>query len=320
MPPKHPPHPKSVPPGLAHYNVEQHTLTTRDGVKLYYETVGEGRELIVLANGLGGRLYAWTPMIQAFAHTYRFVTWDYRGLFESDAPTRIRRLSIYDHAEDIGELLKALGADTAHIVGWSMGVQVGLEFATLYPERTSSLCLLNGTYGRVFDSVFQPLFPLLGMHNVLHGMVEWMSAHPQLLQRLGSVVDRHARTLAAAQARLMPKAGGEIEDTIVQYLQDVFATETTNYLRLFQELDAHSVYHLLPHVEAPALIISGGLDVLTPAYQSRHMAKRIPQARHRHLRWATHYALLEQPEAVLLAMQHFYDDIAAGRLRSNTED
>lgn len=39
-----------------------------------------------------------------------------------------------------------------------------------------------------------------------------------------------------------------------------------NYLCMFQELDAHSVFHLLNEVKNDTLIISGLLDVLTPVY------------------------------------------------------
>ncbi|MCA9559120.1 MAG: hypothetical protein KC583_11225, partial [Myxococcales bacterium] len=60
--------------------VEQKSVPSDDGTRIAYATVGRGPETIVLANGLGGRLYAWLPIIQAFRHRYRFITWDYRGL------------------------------------------------------------------------------------------------------------------------------------------------------------------------------------------------------------------------------------------------
>ena len=41
-------------------------LTTADGTGIAYEVLGRGDHTIVLANGLGGRLYAWEPAIEAF--------------------------------------------------------------------------------------------------------------------------------------------------------------------------------------------------------------------------------------------------------------
>ena len=88
---------------------ETRTLKARDGVLISYQTLGNGDETLVLANGLGGRLYAWEPILDAFGDKYRIITWDYRGLFESGAPEKIRRLSIPDHAEDVKEILDAEG-------------------------------------------------------------------------------------------------------------------------------------------------------------------------------------------------------------------
>jgi pimeloyl-ACP methyl ester carboxylesterase len=76
-------------------------------------------------------------------------------------------------------------------------------------------------------------------------------------------------------------------------------------LRLFQELDGHSAYHLLPDIDAPTLIISGLLDMLTPAYQSREMARRMPNAEHVALVRASHFALMERPEVVVPAIERF---------------
>lgn len=52
------------------------------------------------------------------------------------------------------------------------------------------------------------------------------------------------------------------------YLGTIAQTEknTINFLRLFQELDAHSVYHLLRDIEHPTLIVSGCWDFLTPGH------------------------------------------------------
>ena len=83
-----------------------------------------------------------------------------------------------------------------------------------------------------------------------------------------------------------------------QYMKDIFDTDFGNYLRLFQELDAHSVYHLLREIDHPALIISGLLDYLTPAYQSREMKRKMPNAEHQSFPAGTHFVLVEYPKKV----------------------
>ena len=63
--------------------------------------------------------------------------------------------------------------------------------------------------------------------------------------------------------------------------------------------------HVLPEIEAPALVVSGALDLLTPQRQSFEIARRLPNAEHLALMRASHFALLERPDAVLPAIERF---------------
>ncbi len=72
---------------------------------------------------------------------------------------------------------------------------------------------------------------------------------------------------------------------------------------------AHSAYHLLPQVRQPTLVMSGSLDYLTPAYQSRQMARRIPGARHLRIPLGTHFVLLERPSTVVHAVREHMERI-----------
>ena len=65
--------------------------------------------------------------------------------------------------------------------------------------------------------------------------------------------------------------------------------------------------HPKPEISAPTLIVSGALDFLTPAFQSRQMAARMPNAEHLALRRASHFALHERRDEVLRAMRDFLD-------------
>jgi len=59
-------------------------------------------------------------------------------------------------------------------------------------------------------------------------------------------------------------------------LINAISTLTNAILTLsFQELDAHSVYHLLPLIEQPILTISGFFDMLIPVNQSAEIAWRV---------------------------------------------
>ena len=286
----------------------ERTLETPDGVTLCYEVLGldePGAETIVLANGLGGRLYAWEPLVERFAATHRLVTWDYRGLFRSTAPARRKGLGITHHAADAVRVLEAEGIEAATFVGWSMGVQVSLEAALEYPERVQRLVLINGTYGQVFRTGLQPVLRLASVHRVLHGLVERLTDGSRLLDAVAWVARSRPVVASTGGVAALWARDRRVLDMYRQYIHDVFGESRYNYLRLFQELDAHSVYHHLPELAQPALIVSGGLDWLTPSAMSAEMARRIPRAEHLHLRLASHFALLERPDRVLDAMAAF---------------
>lgn len=287
--------------------IQAKELVTRDGVSLYYEVVGHGKETLVLANGLGGRLYSWEPVIRAFASQYRIITWDYRGLFASGSPSSIRRLAIPEHAIDLREILDAEHIDTCTLIGWSMGVQVSLEMASLFANRVERLILLNGTYGHVLQTGFQPLFRVPWLNNVLHEVLDFFYVRPHMIRWAAKRVRRSQsfiRMLGKIYGQVLYK-NPRLEDMLVQYLSDLFSTDFGNYLRLFQELDAHSVYHLLRWIEQPTLIVSGRLDILTPAYQSKEMARKLPHSKHISLVRGTHFVLIEYPEQIVSLIRDF---------------
>ncbi len=277
-------------------------LVAADGTRVSYEVVGDGPDVLMLANGLGGRLYAWLPVIEAFMDRYRVITWDYRGLFESEAPSTLRNLSVRDHAEDMLAILDLEGVERAHFIGWSMGVQVCLEAHTLAPERTLSLVLVNGTYGQVFSSALQPFVRFGWVPAALHGLMEILSERPRLTDAMGKSGYLGARAVYAVRRAMFPRVRSHFWLGLRQYASDIAGTDSANYFRLFQAIDAHSVYHLLPAVCVPTLVISGGLDLLTPADQSRRMARRIPGAKHKSFPLASHFVVLERPKGVVRAI------------------
>lgn len=282
---------------------EEKTARSADGTRIGYETLGAGAQAIVLANGLGGRLYAWLPVVDALADRYRIITWDYRGLFRSEAPDDPRRLGVPYHAADLAAVLDAEGIGQAHLIGWSMGVQVGLEFALGAPARVRSLTLINGTYGQALSTAFQPLVRLPLPHTAVHGALETMMRHPGLTDGVGRAWRAQVEAAFWLRKRLLGRKRSVFLRGVRQYVRDVFGTRFETYLSLFQQIDAHSVYHLLPRIEAPTLVVSGGFDFLTPPYQSRHITRRIPGAKHLRIRAGTHFVLLEHPGRVVHAIK-----------------
>lgn len=288
---------------------------SRDGTEIAYEVLEPRRapapgvepRTLLLANGLGGRLHAWQPILEGFGDHDRIITWDFRGLFGSAVPPRPEHLAVPYHAEDALAVLDAEKVDRAVAMGWSMGVQVALSAAISAPERFSALVLLNGTHGHVFTTGFQPVFRMPFLWKRLHQTVELLAARPGWQRRIASIARGTVPLQLALFASYLGPRAFSLRPMLEQYLKDVFATNFTGFMQLFQELDAHSVYPHLPRVTVPALVIAGLLDPLTPAYQSREIARRMPDAQYMSVAWASHFVLAERPARVVPAIAEFLD-------------
>lgn len=76
------------------------------------------------------------------------------------------------------------------------------------------------------------------------------------------------------------------------------------FMRLFEEMDSWSIYHLLPRIQHPILVVAGIWDPLTPAYHAFEMAEALPNAKLVVSYASSHLTLLEQPG---LCMRHIKD-------------
>jgi pimeloyl-ACP methyl ester carboxylesterase len=111
-----------------------------NGVRLNYVEGGKG-DLIILLPGWPQTWWAYHKIMPDLAKNYRVVSVDIRGMGASDKPA-----DGYDKrtmAKDISELIKALGADKAHVVGHDIGAQVAYAVAANYPAETATLTLLD---------------------------------------------------------------------------------------------------------------------------------------------------------------------------------
>jgi pimeloyl-ACP methyl ester carboxylesterase len=122
------------------------TLTTDDGVKLYYEEAGTGAP-VVFVHEFAGDLRSWELQLQYFSRLYRCIAYNARGYPPSDVPQDIERYSQDRSTDDIRAVLDGLGIEKAHVVGLSMGAFATLHFGIRYPDRALSLTIAGGGYG-----------------------------------------------------------------------------------------------------------------------------------------------------------------------------
>jgi|SRR5579871_351841 len=112
-----------------------------NGVNLHYISVGAGPDVVML-HGFLGNLAVWhlqiVPELRKF---YRVTTPDLRGHGYSQVTPS--GYTTGDLAQDLKNLLDALGIEKPILVGHSYGADVCMYFSLLYPERVSKLVALE---------------------------------------------------------------------------------------------------------------------------------------------------------------------------------
>ncbi len=96
----------------------------------------------------GANLMMWSQVIPFFQDKYRLILVDLRGHGKSDKPETGYHMDVM--AADIVGVMETLRLEHAHIIGSSMGAEVGLSLAANYPDKVLSLVCdgaLSSEYG-----------------------------------------------------------------------------------------------------------------------------------------------------------------------------
>jgi len=276
-----------------------HMVRSRDGVQIRYFDTEEALPAIVFANGLGGPVSAWKPYLELWRGKYRVLSWDYRGLYGSLLPSDQVDLSVRSHAEDLQAVLEDAHVSDATFIGWSMGVQVGLEFYSLKQSHLSRLVFVSGTYGQ----------PLKGLPLPFSGL-----ALPHLVRRLQPYHHWGKKALDVASRsslgypllrRLRIVAPGLTEGHYREMMDDFREIDLKTYLHLLTHLGEHDAEHMLTQVTLPALVVAGSRDLITPPWLSRRIAEKIPRSELFMITGATHYSAAEHPELIAERVELF---------------
>ena len=257
-----------------------------NGIDLAYtiETGAQpGRPWMVFSHSLAADHSMWWPQLDLFAAKFNVLRYDTRGHGRSSAPEG--SYSLDQLAEDLLELLAAVGVERCHFVGLSMGGMIG-QTAVLRDPRPFESLVLADTSSRiprdvhpVWESRIAAVNSPAGMGAVAAGTLErWFTA-----------------PFRASQ----PEPVARI-DRLIR------ATNVAGYIgcsRAIMQLDLTS---RLGQVRCPVLVLVGEQDPGTPPAMSEDIARAIAGAQLKVIPQAAHLANVEQPEHFNSLMQQFY--------------
>lgn len=238
------------------------------GLSIGYDETGDGeRTPIVFLHGVGSDRTVWHPQLEHFTDQRRAVAFDYPGYGLSDpAPEDTSR---DDYAAAILSGMRALGITRAHICGLSLGGVVAIAMAHAEPDACASLIL-----------------------------ADTFAVHPDGQ----GIYDRSI----AASSDLRVLAEARVDVLIAQPADPAVRREVVETMAAIDpaayRVGAEAVWladqrERVAAIRAPALVVCGTEDKITPPALSRELARSIPGARLETIEGAGHLGNLEQPDA-----------------------
>jgi len=245
-----------------------------NGIHLYYETYGSGEPLILIS-GLGGDRNFWQASIGPLSVHYRVIIFDTRGIGKTEAPGAAYSMEMF--ADDLAGLMSGLHIQQAHILGFSMGGQIALQFALKYPEQVKRLiiaasCARLNTQIRLFiDAVLTVYENGISTRQMFELIAPWLFSD-SFLSRPGN-------------------------DVFLQFDEDdpeqqpLYAWK--NQYLAQRAFDGTAELH---RIKTAPLIISGEMDVFAQLNDAQILAAGLPGARLEILRGAGHLFNFEMPD------------------------
>jgi 3-oxoadipate enol-lactonase len=260
------------------------------GIGINYVLEGSGTPL-VLTHGLGDDLHYWDDVAGVLAGHHALLRWDVRGFGGSDKPPGPYTPAML--AADLVGLLDALGLETVHAGGLSMGGVIAQRCVLDHPARVRSLVLVStssevgarstANWQRLADGIEQRGFSAGARDASRAFSPAFAAAHPEAVAAAGERTARNTPRAYAAAARAM---------------SDYYWTAE------------------LARIRVPVLILQGLADQLTPPGGAVKMHRALPASRLLMVPDTGHSLPIEQPAVFTAAVLGFTGGVdACARLR-----
>jgi pimeloyl-ACP methyl ester carboxylesterase len=226
-------------------------------IRMHYQVSGEGAP-VLLINGLSAPAVNWALQAKALAPHFTVVTFDNRGVGETDLPPE----PVYTTgqlADDAAALLRHLKIPRAHVIGASMGGTIAMELALRHPKLVRSLVLAcswgegDARFLHTIESWISLAYRVPIEERYRHVLYPWLFT-PAFFGKKENVEQAFQRAMSYPH---QTKA-----EAIERQARGILAWNGTRVKRLRT-------------IRVPKLVLVGKDDILTPPAFSRVLAKAL---------------------------------------------
>jgi pimeloyl-ACP methyl ester carboxylesterase len=239
---------------------------------------------LALVHGFTGGRVDFADVIGDLAEDRRVVAWDHRGHADSTNTGDPATYTFDQLADDMAGVVEALGVESFHLLGHSMGGIVAQRYTLAHPEQVRSLILMD-TAGEAMSGIPPELIEATvargradGMAAVAETMSQMIGAMPMPEESRGRITERLVHKLSNMDVEAFGALGRGLGD----------------YPSMLERLGRE--------VTVPVTVIVGANDVgLRPAADALHQA--IPGSELVVIPDAAHSPQDENPSAWLAAVR-----------------
>ena len=259
-------------------------------IKTLFQVIESGRGYPVICihgNGLNPDL--WRHLAPELSHNYRTVVYELRGMGKSVTVSEPgAKVTVGDHADDLGAVMDALEIEQAAIVAHAFGGFVAMRFAIDHPERASAL-IMACTSARM-EGLTRQVIPSWPETAEKQGM------EPFIETALDRWFIESFRT-----------ANPEIMDL---YRKMIGANPPLGYAANARGIMEYDLSDEVHKIQCPTLLVTGESDYSTPIKDHEFLVQHIPKSALKIVEQASHTVPEEQPEEFNRMVIEFLDKCA----------
>lgn len=246
-----------------------------NGIEMYYKIQGKGKPL-VLISGLTGDHTGWDTVVDKFAKHYQVITFDNRGVGQTDAPNTPYTLKLM--AEDTITLINHLKLQKPHIVGSSMGGGITQMLGVHYGNKVDKLVILCSTakwreaFCFVADLRLSFYKENISKETFVKTIMPWVFSSKFLEDKKN------------------------VSDAIKLTLEDPHPQTEIGYKRQLEALKKFDSRKELSKIKNPTLILAGEEDIIALIKEGKELADKIPNSQYHCFKGTAHLPNLEMPD------------------------
>lgn len=270
------------------------TITTNDGVEIFYIDQGQGRPIVLLAGWTCTHNF-FKKNIDELAKTNRVIGMDFRAHGDSQKVMWGHRISRY--ARDVYDLLETLKIEKATLVGWSMGAAVIWSYIDLFDnQHLAGHVSVDQSPRQYYNETWR------------YGQPGCYDA-----EALAILTIRLEYDPASVARGLVPACFGDTyqftPDEVEYLAREIDKCPPKVRAEIMADHTHLDWRDLLPHIKLPVLVCVGRQSKVFPWQGSAYVGENIPGAKIEFFEQSGHMPFYEEPEKFNQVVRDFVNNL-----------